>query len=135
MLWKYSIFVEVDTCNFPVAKVTSPKLLEVLPMKTIPEAMRAYLENPPFDPCDDDCATVLDQIYLAYANSHESDPPEIQAGFAELETFLESLPLSDNNAAFNLCCRLCSHYEEKAFKDGLLYGAHLIMELTQNADE
>ena len=47
-------------------------------MKTIPEAMKAYLETHPFDSGSDECATVLDQLYLAYANSHESDPPEIQ---------------------------------------------------------
>ena len=98
-------------------------------MKTIAEAMKAYLETHPFDPGDDDCATVLDQLYLAYANSHDSDPPEIQAGFAELETFLETLPLSDNNAVFNLCCRLCVAYEHKAFLDGLQYGAAMMMEL------
>ena len=66
-------------------------------MKTIAEAMKAYLETYPFDPGDDDCATVLDQLYRAYAESHENDPPEIQAGYAELETFLESLPLDDNS--------------------------------------
>lgn len=98
-------------------------------MKTTAEALRAYLQAHPLDTGDDDCATVLDQLYLAYANSHETDPPEIQAGFAELETVLESLPLSDNNAVFNLTCRLCTHYERKAFRDGLLYGASLMMEL------
>ena len=44
-------------------------------MKEIPKAMKTYLETHPFDPGDDDCATVLDQLYLAYAYSHESDPP------------------------------------------------------------
>lgn len=83
----------------------------------------------PFDSGDPDCKTVLDQLYRAYAESHENDPPEIQAGYAELETFLESLPLDDNNAAFNLCCRLCVAYEYKAFLDGLQYGAALMMEL------
>ena len=98
-------------------------------MKTIPEAMKAYLETHPFDPGDDDCATVLDQLYLAYANSHESDPPEIRKGFEELEEFLYTLPLSDNNAVCNLCCHLCADYERKAFIDGLLYGAHLMKEI------
>ena len=98
-------------------------------MKTIPEAMKAYLETHPFDSGSDDCATVLDQLYLAYANSHESDPPEIREGFEELEEFLDTLPLSDNNAVFNLCCRLCTAYEAKAFRHGLLYGAHLMQEL------
>ena len=87
----------------------------------------------PLDTGHDDCSTVLDQLYLAYANSHESDPPEIQTGFAELETFLETLPLDDNNAVFNLCCRLCVAYEYKAFLDGLQYGAELILELGKEA--
>ena len=31
-------------------------------MKTIPEAMKAYLETHPFDSDSDDCATVLEQL-------------------------------------------------------------------------
>ena len=54
-----------------------------------------------------DCETVLDQLYQAYAESHESDPTEIGEGFKELEEFLCTLPLEDNNAVFNLCCHLC----------------------------
>ena len=99
-------------------------------MKTTAMALRSYSQAHPLDTGDDDCTTVLDRLYLAYANSHESDPPEIQACFAELESFLEFLSLADNNAVFNLCCRLCTHYEHKAFLDGLLYGAALMMELT-----
>ena len=98
-------------------------------MKSIPERLKAYMESNPLDTGDPDCTSVLDQLYRAYAESHESDPPEIQDGFRELETFLESLSLLDNNAVFNLCCRLCSAYERKAFRDGVLYGAHLISEL------
>ena len=98
-------------------------------MKTISEALKSYIEKHPFDLGDSGCETVLDQLYQAYAESHESDPPEIRAGFAELETFLESLPLDDNNAVFNITCRLCTHYERKAFLDGLLYGAELMLTL------
>lgn len=98
-------------------------------MDKIAKHLRAYIDAHPFDPGDSDCETVMDQLYQAYAESHESDPPEIQAGFAELETFLESLPLSDNNAVFNLCCCLCIHYERKAFVDGVQFGAYLIQEL------
>ena len=93
------------------------------------EALRKYIDDHPFDGGDSGCETVLDQLYQAYAESRESDPPEIQAGFAELENYLETLPLDDNNAVFSLCCRLCIHYERKAFLDGLQYGAHLISEL------
>ena len=79
-------------------------------MKTYMEAMKA-MQAHPFNFGDPDCKTVLDQIYRAYAESHENDPPDIQEGFAELETYLEALPLNDNNAVFNLCCRLCVAYE------------------------
>ena len=98
-------------------------------MKTIEEALKAYIEKHPFEPGDSGCETVLDQLYQAYAESHESDPPEIRAGYAELETFLENLPLDDNNAVFNLCCRLCVAYERKAFLDGLQYGTELMLEV------
>ena len=98
-------------------------------MHDLAQRLKAYIDAHPFNAGDSNNETVLDQLYQAYAESRESDPPEIQAGFAELESFLESLPLDDNNAVFSLCCRLCTAYEYKAFLDGLQYGAHLISEL------
>ena len=98
-------------------------------MKSISEAMKAYMLAHHFDSGDPDCQTVLDQLYRAYAESHESDPKDTGDVFKELEEFLHTLPLEDNNAVFNLCCRLCNAYERKAFLDGLQYGAHLFTEL------
>ena len=98
-------------------------------MKEIACRLDAYIQKHPFDSGDSDCETVLDQLYQAYAESHESDPEEIGNGFKALGEFLHTLPLEDNNAVFNLCCRLCSAYERKAFLDGLQYGANLISEL------
>ena len=98
-------------------------------MDKIAKRLKAYIDTHPFDPGDSDCATVLDQLYQAYAESHESDSSEISEGFKELEEFLCNLPLEDNNAVFNLCCRLCCAYERKAFLEGLQYGAHLVQEL------
>ena len=98
-------------------------------MDNIAKRLAAYMDKHPLDLGDTDCETVLDQLYQAYAESHESDPPEIGEGFKELEELLCALPLEDNNAVFNLCCRLCSAYERKAFLDGLQCGAHLITEL------
>ena len=97
--------------------------------KSLAQRLKTYIENHPFDSGDSDYETVLDQLYQAYAESHESDPPEIGEGFKELEEFLYTLPLDDNNAVFNLCCRLCTAYEHKAVLDGLQYGAHLMFEL------
>ena len=98
-------------------------------MKDIARRLNAYIQAHPFDPGDSDCESVLDQLYQAYAESHESDPPEIGDGFKELEEYLCTLPSEDNNAVFNLCCRLCCTYEHKAFIDGLQYGAHLMRKL------
>ena len=98
-------------------------------MSKIAKLLDEYIATHPFDSGDSDCETVLDQLYQTYAESHESDPPEICDGFKELEEFLCELPLDDNNAVFNLCCRLCSAYEHKAFIDGLQYGAYLLKEL------
>ena len=98
-------------------------------MKDIARRLNAYIQAHPFDPVDSDCESILDQLYQAYAESHESDPPEIGDGFKELEEYLCTLPLEDNNAVFNLCCRLCCTYEHKAFIDGLQYGAHLMRKL------
>lgn len=98
-------------------------------MNDIAKKLKAYIEAHPVHAGDGEGTTVLDQLYLAYAESHESDPEEIRSGFQELEEFLCVLPLADNNAVFNLCCSLCSAYERKAFLDGLQYGAHLLSEL------
>ena len=98
-------------------------------MDNIAQRLKAYIETHPFDPGDSDCDTVLEHLYQAYAESHESDPPEIRSGFKELDDLLGNLPLDDNNAVWNLCCQLCTAYEHKAFIDGLQYGAYLIYEL------
>ena len=98
-------------------------------MDKIAQRLKAYIDTHPFDPGDSDCETVLDQLYQAYAESHESDPPEIRDGFKELDNLLGSLPLDDNNAVWNRCCQLCTAYEHKAFLDGLQYGTYLMQEL------
>ena len=77
-------------------------------MNDIAKKLKAYIEAHPFQIGGGEDTTVLDQLYQAYAESHESDPEEIRDGFMELEEFLHTLPLADNNAVFNLCCRLCS---------------------------
>ena len=100
-------------------------------MDKIAKQLKAYIDTHPFGPGDSDCETVLDQLYQAYAESHEIDPPEISDGFKKLEEFLCNFPLEDNNAVFNLCCRLCSAYERKAFLDGVQHGAFLLMELKE----
>ena len=98
-------------------------------MDKIAQRLKAYIDTHPLDLGEGDCETVLDQLYQGYAESHESDPPEIRDSFKELDELLGALPLDDNNVVFNLCCSLCTAYERKAFIDGLQYGAHLMQEI------
>ena len=98
-------------------------------MDKLTQRLKAYIDTHSFDSGDSDCETVLDQLYQAYAESHENDPREIRDGFKELDKFLEGLSLDNNNAVWNLCCQLCTAYEHKAFVDGIKYGARLVMEL------
>lgn len=97
-------------------------------MQPFLELLKRCAESHTFDPGDPDCKTVLDRLYRAYAESHESNPPGIREGFKELESFLETLPLKDNNAVWNLCFRICTAYEHKVFTDGFHYGFQLMKE-------
>ena len=73
-------------------------------MDDISKRLEVYIKSHKFDGGTSECETVLDHIYQAYAESHESDPPEISEGFKELEEFLETLPLDDNmSILFRLC--------------------------------
>ena len=98
-------------------------------MQTFLELLKRCAETRTFAPGDPANPAVLDQLFCAYQDSHETDPPEIQDGFAQLESFLETLPLDGNNAVWNLCCRLCTASEHKAFVDGFHYGVQLMKEL------
>ena len=98
-------------------------------MQTLLELLKRCAESYIFDTGDPENRTVLDQLVCAYQDSHETDPPEIKDGFKELDIYLRQLSLDDNNAVWNLCCRLCTAYEHKAFVDGLKYGFQLMKEL------
>ena len=98
-------------------------------MNDIAKRLNTYIEAHPFDLGDSNCETVLDLLYQAYIESHDTDPPEISNGFKELEQFLRTLPLTDNDAVFNLCYHLCIAYEHKAFTDGFRYGMQLSREI------
>ena len=54
-------------------------------MDKLVERLKAYIDTHPIDLGDGDCETVLVQLYQAYAESHESDPPEIRESFKELD--------------------------------------------------
>ena len=57
-------------------------------MDRIAAKLKAYIDTYPLDLGEGDCETVLDQLYQAYAESHESDPLEIRESFKELDELL-----------------------------------------------
>ncbi len=98
-------------------------------MNEIAQRMKAYIDTHPFDSGDYDYETILEQLYMAYSESHEADPPEIKDAFSELNSFLDDLSLDNNNAVFSLTCRISIACERRGFLNGLQYGAHLMSEL------
>ena len=98
-------------------------------MVDVAQKLREYIDTHPFDSGTSNCQSVLEQLYQAYSESHESDPPEIKETFSQLGDFLETLPMEDNNNLFSLICQLCIAFDQKAYIDGLQTGAHLINEL------
>jgi hypothetical protein len=107
------------------AKVTieQPKLVS---------RFREYIRTIDYQFDDDRVESVLDYLYVAYTENQGRDPKEIEQGFVELDDYLKGISLDDNNAIFSLVCRLCDLYEQRAFKDALQLGAHLILELRGN---
>ena len=55
-------------------------------MDKIAQWLKAYIDTHPIDLGDSDCETVLNQLYQAYAETHESDPPEISDGLKNWKT-------------------------------------------------
>ena len=76
-------------------------------MDKIANWLKAYIDTHPFDPGDSDCETVLDQLYQAYAESHESDPPEISNGFKELVAMMMDADMK------KICGYGCEEYKNR----------------------
>lgn len=99
---------------------------------TLPEIAKKFseiIQKGNYDFGDDRVTSVLEFLYVTYADNQGRDPQKISQGFADLDNHLEKVSLDDNNAIFSSVCNLCNLYEERAFKDGLQLGAYLILEL------
>lgn len=99
---------------------------------TLPEVaqkLNAHITNSSYDFRDDRVSSVIDFLYVAYAENKGRDPKEIDQAFLALDKYMEGISLDDNNAIFCLVCTLCDLYEQRAFKDGLQLGAYLMLEL------
>lgn len=54
-------------------------------MDSIAKCFEVYIKSKKFDGGTGECETVLDQLYQAYAETHEFDTNEIQRDFRKLE--------------------------------------------------
>ena len=52
-------------------------------MQTLLQLLKRCAERNTFDTGDPENKTVLDQLFCAYQDSHETDPPEIKDSFKE----------------------------------------------------
>ena len=91
--------------------------------------LKKYISTHPRIASNTGCETILDQLYQAYTDTQEHDPPEVERDFEQLGELLEILPLDINNTIFSLIFHLCSTYEQKTYCDGLQTGARLMQEL------
>ena len=86
-------------------------------MENIAKRLNAHITAHPFDSGDSDCDTVLDQLYQAYAESHESDPLEIRDGFKELDSLLEHL--------LQTCPLCCVKFRNEVINSSLQLGHNI----------
>ena len=104
---------------------------------TVPQSMqtftKAFLERirtGTFQNQDTDADTVLEFLFIAYADAQGRDPKEITQGFTALNDHLEGVvSLDENNEIFSIVCGLCTACEKRAFIDAIQIGANLMLEL------
>lgn len=100
-------------------------------MPTVAQRLSQHIRNHPFLLPGADTTSVLDLLYVAYAESLGRDPQEIEQGFLRLGERLEPLDLGENNAIFSIVCELCNAYEKRAFIDAVQLGAWFMLELQE----
>lgn len=100
-------------------------------MRQLKEKLAQYLAEYPIDFGTSDADSILDFLYGAYSESHESDPPETKALFAQLGEHLEMLPLETNNAMFFIIVKLCTEHERRGFIEGIRWGMQIATETVE----
>ena len=103
-------------------------------MKKIFKVLGIYLSEHPADMGLSDSESILDFLYIAYGEARESDSPKIKALFAQLGEYLETLPLTKNNAMFFIIIKLCTEHERRAFEEGIRWGFGLHSEILEKEE-
>lgn len=95
----------------------------------IAKAFSERIHSGVFSLKNSDATSVLELLYMAYADVQGRDPKEIDQGFLDLDTHLSKSSLEENNETFGIVCKLCDAYEKRAFMDAIQIGAYLMIEL------
>ena len=95
----------------------------------IAKAFSERIHSGVFSLKNSDATSVLEFLYMAYADVQSRDPKEIDQGFLDLDTHLSKFSLEENNETFGIVCKLCDAYEKRAFMDAIQIGAYLMIEL------
>lgn len=97
-------------------------------MRQLKEKLTAYMTDRPIDFVTCDAETILNFLYGAYSEAHESDPAETKNLFGQLGEYLEKLPLEANNAMFFIIVKLCTEHECRGFTEGIRWGMQIASE-------
>ena len=100
-------------------------------MRQLKEKLTKYMSEYPIDFGTSDADSILDFLYGAYSEAHESDLPETKALFAQLGEHLEKLPLETNNAMFFIIVKLCTDHEHRGFIEGIRWGMQIAAETVE----
>ena len=74
---------------------------------------------------------MLDALYQSYCEGQRCDSAPVSELFQQLNDLLSVLPLKQQDSVVDVACKLCSAYQEEAYKDGLRSGIRLSQELFQ----
>lgn len=95
------------------------------------KALNRYIkENPPGDCCPNP-VSLLDTLCSCYRQNSSVEPAAVRAYFDELYQHLQKTLPDQADTVMDDAGKLCSAYEQVAFRQGMLVGFQLYRELHQ----
>ena len=107
----------------------------MLLMKSYLRKLKAYVRSNPTI-FDEDCPLpALDSLYWHYTECHTMTNEKTKQASRNLNAYLQFLSPKKRDAIYCLVSTLCAEHESIAFIAGLLLGAQLMLELTEEAEK
>ena len=80
---------------------------------------------------EDEDFSMLGFLWQVYSGCNPTDNGQIKACNDALSPIYQELSLKNADILSYLLCEICTAYQQAAFLDGILVGAHLAEELTE----